>query len=163
MTDQVEGQMSIYDLDGWSGKMSQEHFHRPEKESQKAPTSKPSSRKSSGSSDRTLPKFLYLTTGSGTNRAAYSESVPTGFRFPSVGDFTMRSFGEQPSTLMAECGFPGLPNGVSESHLSQILQDAEPRYYLSHKACLGILNRAKRKGRELPEMLKQALEKQAGL
>lgn len=35
------------------------------------------------------------------------------------------------------------------------------KYYLSAKACQGILNRAKRRGKELPEMLRIALEQQA--
>ncbi len=48
--------------------------------------------------------------------------------------------------------------------LSQILQDSPHRkYYLSRKACLGILRRAKERGKELPPQLKWALEVQAGL
>lgn len=38
---------------------------------------------------------------------------------------------------------------------------AHPKYCLSAKACQGILNRAKRRGKELPEMLRIALEQQA--
>ena len=50
------------------------------------------------------------------------------------------------------------PNAVVESTLSQILQvDAPKKYYLSAKACLGILNRAERRGKKLPEMLEEAL------
>jgi DNA (cytosine-5)-methyltransferase 1 len=37
------------------------------------------------------------------------------------------------------------------------------KYYLSEKACLGILRRAERRGKVLPPMLDQALRKQAGL
>ena len=48
--------------------------------------------------------------------------------------------------------------------LSQILQEAPPRkYYLSKTACLGILRRAKERGKELPPQLKTALMAQAGL
>jgi len=48
--------------------------------------------------------------------------------------------------------------------LSQILQDAPPRkYYLSRTACLGILRRARERGKELPPQLKAALMVQAGL
>ena len=48
--------------------------------------------------------------------------------------------------------------------LSQILQDNPPRkYYLSKTACLGILRRAKERGKELPPQLKTALMAQAGL
>ena len=48
--------------------------------------------------------------------------------------------------------------------LSQILQAAPPRrYYLSRTACLGILRRARERGKELPDQLKTALEAQAGI
>ena len=68
--------------------------------------------------------------------------------FPSVGDYMTHSFGES-------------PNEGNESHLSQILEEqAHPRFFLSEKACAGILNRASRRGKELPEILKKALENQ---
>jgi hypothetical protein len=35
------------------------------------------------------------------------------------------------------------------------------KYYLSQKACLGILRRADARGKELPELLKKALLRQA--
>lgn len=35
-------------------------------------------------------------------------------------------------------------------------------FMLSAKACIGILNRAERRGKELPAILKEALENQAG-
>ena len=35
------------------------------------------------------------------------------------------------------------------------------KYYLSPKACLGILRRASARGKELPEILRVALERQA--
>jgi len=51
-----------------------------------------------------------------------------------------------------------LPNAAVESSLSQILeQNVPPKYFLSAKACKGILNRAERRGKELPLMLKSAL------
>ena len=53
------------------------------------------------------------------------------------------------------------PREENASLLSQILQDSAPRKYcLSAKACAGILNRANKRGKELPEILKQALESQ---
>jgi len=56
------------------------------------------------------------------------------------------------------------PNEEKESFLSQILQDSVPqRYYLSKTACLGILRRARERGKELPSQLKAALEIQAGV
>lgn len=55
-------------------------------------------------------------------------------------------------------------NDGAESHLSQILEDSpHPKYCLSKKACIGILNRAKRRGKELPKELEVALMRQAGL
>ena len=56
----------------------------------------------------------------------------------------------------------GVPNGGQESTLSQILlADVPRRYYLSPTACQGILRRASARGKELPEVLKKALERQA--
>lgn len=51
------------------------------------------------------------------------------------------------------------PSVAVESNLSSILQaNAPKKYYLSAKACEGILRRAERRGKELPPMLKTALE-----
>ncbi len=59
---------------------------------------------------------------------------------------------------------PAPLNAVDVFSLSQILQDSPPRkYYLSRTACLGILRRAKERGKELPSQLKAALMAQAGL
>ena len=48
--------------------------------------------------------------------------------------------------------------------LSDILESGNipPRYFLSRDACSGILRRAAKRGRALPEALLQALEAQAG-
>ena len=51
------------------------------------------------------------------------------------------------------------PSAAVESTLSSILEaNAPEKYYLSAKACEGILRRAERRGKELPPMLKTALE-----
>ena len=56
------------------------------------------------------------------------------------------------------------PKEENVSTLSQILQTRVPkRYYLSPKACLGILRRASVRGKELPPVLKAALERQAAV
>ena len=39
--------------------------------------------------------------------------------------------------------------------------ESAPEYYLSAKACAGILRRAERRGKELPQVLREALEAQA--
>ena len=54
------------------------------------------------------------------------------------------------------------PKGAEESTLSAILQETvDSRYLLSAVACRGILQRASRRGKALPELLKKALEQQA--
>jgi len=53
------------------------------------------------------------------------------------------------------------PSAAAESFLSQVLEpDAPAKYCLSKKACEGILRRAAKRGKELPDMLKEALEAQ---
>jgi len=61
--------------------------------------------------------------------------------------------------LTPQCGES--PSAAAESFLSQVLeQDAPARYSLSRKACEGILRRAAKRGKELPPMLRDALEAQ---
>lgn len=56
------------------------------------------------------------------------------------------------------------PRDAIESFLSQILQAYPPKkYYLTTAACLGILRRAKERGKPLPKALDTALRIQAGL
>lgn len=61
--------------------------------------------------------------------------------------------GELSTLNIGEC-----PSVAVESRLSWFLEDNAPeRYYLSARACQGILNRASRRGKELPEILRVAL------
>lgn len=55
------------------------------------------------------------------------------------------------------------PNGGGVCSLSDILETGPvpPKYYLSRTACNGILRRAERRGRELPDALRETLEAQA--
>lgn len=63
----------------------------------------------------------------------------------SRGECLTRNIGESPSV-------------ARESTLSQILQANVPeKYYLSPKACQGILRRAEKRGKPLPGMLEEAL------
>ena len=56
------------------------------------------------------------------------------------------------------------PSVERGSTLSQILEaNAHPKYCLSARACQGILNRAKKQGKPLPQMLKEALEETVSL
>jgi hypothetical protein len=50
------------------------------------------------------------------------------------------------------------------SSLSDVLEtgDVPPRFSLSEKACAGILRRAENRGKELPELLLQALSLSTG-
>lgn len=62
-----------------------------------------------------------------------------------LGECMMRNTGES-------------PNAAVESRLSQILEvTPQEKYSLSAKACLGILRRAERRGKDLPERLKAVL------
>src|SRR6185312_1909966 len=51
------------------------------------------------------------------------------------------------------------PSGAVASSLSDVLEtgDLPQRYFLSPKACAGILRRAEKRGKELPAPLRQAL------
>ena len=139
MTWQTEDQFTLFDQDSWSGKMSPEHSVPTEEK-----TSKPSSKKSAASSAKKLPLFLFLKTD-GRKADASAEWVTPAAPFPSLGDYTMHSFGES-------------PNEENASRLSQILEACpHPKYSLSAKACQGILNRAERRGKQLPEQLEAAL------
>ena len=56
------------------------------------------------------------------------------------------------------------PSAARESTLWQILQaDAPEKYYLSARACEGILRRAERRGKALPPMLREALKEAVAL
>ncbi len=138
MTEQMEGQMSIFDLDIWCGKMSPEPS-----QATTVKTSEPFSKKRRGSRKAT---FLYLNLRTEDGRQQDASWETDG---RSLGEYMTRNTGECPSE-------------ERESRLSQILEEKpHQKYFLSAKACQGILNRAKRRGKELPEMLKTALERQA--
>ena len=134
----VGEQMSLFDQDIWSGRTYQEHS-APTKEK----TSDASLKKQSGSSKR-MPIYLDLRkVGGHTPDALWAMGGPL------LGEYTMHSFGE-------------FPKEENASLLSQILvEEAHPKYSLSAKACQGILNRANRRGKKLPEILQKALEAQA--
>lgn len=140
MIEQLEGQVSMFDAAGQSGKMCRAHLDR-----MPALTSKPSCKRSAKS--QTL-KFMCLSLKK-ENGSQPDASWATGTA--SLGASTTLSIGESPSV-------------ARESILSQILQENAPeKYFLSAKACLGILRRAEKRGKELPKMLKEALEEAVAL
>lgn len=134
---QLKGQIALFDLDMPCGKTSPAHTAAT-----KGKTSERCS-KNSAASKTVTPIFLDLRTGSGLTR---ERSWVTGI--PSLGEHSTRNTGES-------------PNVVVESTLSQILEANVPlKYYLSARACAGVLNRAQKRGKPLPEILKTALEQQ---
>ena len=141
MIEQLKGQMSIEEVFGpdiWSGKTCPEPLVQT-----KAKTSEPSSKKQRESSVK-MPLFLDLRGASGVQAVA---SWVTGGVL--LGEFTMHSFGECPSV-------------ENVSLLSQILEENPlPKYSLSARACAGILRRAEKRGKKLPELLEETLRRQS--
>lgn len=110
--------------------------------------------RTSGSSLRRLLKYVYPT-------YMFLDLTPGNFNLLGGYEWEIRSpwAGELP---LLNTGVS--PKEEPESSLSQILEDSpHPRYYLSPKACLGILRRAKVRGKPLPKRLEAALLAQAGL
>ena len=136
MTKALDGQVSMFDQDSPFGKMFQALSAATEDE-----TSNQSYKPSVTSNAE--PELLYLCLKTG-----YGNLL--GWSWETVGALP----GESMTLNTGE-----YPSAVRESTLSQILQQNVPeKYYLSPKACQGILNRAQRRGKELPKMLKEALE-----
>ena len=138
MTKQPEGQLTLFDLGIWSGKMCPE-------------PSAPQMERTSGRYWKkpaellTVPYlYLDLREGYGNLLGPYWD-----LNSPLLGEYMTLNTG--PSR-----------KGASASSLSQILEATpHPKYYLSKTACLGILRRARKRGKELPSVLRQALEIQA--
>ena len=125
--------------DTWSGKTFPEHS---------AVTTERTSEQSSKKSPKSQTKQLLFLDLRKTNGHAPDVSWETDGQ--SLGELTTLNFVES-------------PNVAVESHLSQILEENPlPKYSLSATACQGILRRADRRGKELPQALKIALEVQSG-
>ena len=140
MNDQLEGQVSMFDLALPFGRTCPEPS-----QAIKAETSKQSCKPSAKSPIPAL-QFLSLKKGSGVRQAA-SWAMVTAL----PGGHMTLNIVESPSV-------------ARESTLSQILQaNAPEKYFLSNTACEGILRRAARRGKELPKMLKEALEEVVAL
>lgn len=156
MSAEMDGQVSIFDLDGWSGKMSLEHSV-PTKER----ISKPSSQKSSESQNPMPLMCLCLKRVSGEKPGSYTMKWEDGVL---PGEPTMLNIGEYPNGGKEYLWSPTLVGGAQrKSCLTNILeQNPNPKYNLSQRACQGILDRAKRRGKKLPEKLELALTVQSG-
>ena len=148
-TNVMAGQVSLFGLDSPYGKTcpaaSPAGGTRGRGGKRRVRTSGRSSRRSSRLRNQHF-MFLDLRSGAGNILGPYWEIDP-----PWLGcDGTLNT---------SEC-----PKDAVESSLSAILQDSVPsKYYLTRKACLGILRRAKERKKDLPEQLELALKAQAGL
>ena len=119
MTEQQAEQERRSDQDTWSGRTCQERSAVT-----RARTSRQSSKKSSASQTKN-PMYLSLRRENGRQPDASWATIS-----PSLGECLMPNTGE-------------CPKEESVSTLSQILEETpHQKYYLSEKACLGILRRA---------------------
>lgn len=138
-----------------------------------ARTSEPSWKKWQGS--RNQP-FLYLDMrgGDGQTLELLSEmggqshleptTASTGVAHKDGGEsaFSRISMDTPPRKYCLIVNYGEKPICPVKSKLSEILEtNPDPHYMLSAKACRGILNRAERRGKELPEILRKALEAQS--
>ena len=81
--------------------------------------------------------------------AGQAQALPLDPRAPWSGAYSTLNISES-------------PNDAAESSLSTILEETAPaKYFLSPRACAGILARATKRGRTLPAALQVALEKEA--
>ena len=102
-----------------------------------------------------------------TFRPCLKRSQKARFQCLDLGDGQVPAWCEAEAlTSLGSCTMPNISerhSGAGVCFLSAILQENAPeRYSLSPKACAGILRRAERRGKELPPLLRVALEVQAG-
>lgn len=143
MTERADGQVTWSDLGLWSGKTCPEHS-----QATKGETSRRSSKRSSASQSR-KPPILKCLKKAGTPGGATTMKWEDDGAW--LGECMTRNTGES-------------PNAAVVSRLSQILEETpQAKYSLSAKACQGILRRAERRGKDLPETLKTVLLMQSEL
>ena len=137
MTERADGQVTWSDLGLWSGKTCPERSAAT-----KGKTSRQSSKRSSASQSR-KPPILKCLKKAGTPGGATTMKWEDDGAW--LGECMTRNTGESPNVAVV-------------SRLSQILEETpQEKYCLSAKACQGILRRAERRGKDLPEMLKAVL------
>ena len=102
-----------------------------------------------------------ISESSSKNSSKSSSRQPLCLRLKKEDGPTQTVMWETDGALLTELSTRNIgecPSVAVESTLSQILEaDVPQKYYLSAKACAGILRRAERRGKELPPMLKAAL------
>ena len=137
MTERADGQVTWSDLGLWSGKTCPEHSAVT-----KGETSRQSSKRSSASQNRKPPILKCLKRDGQLGGATTMRWEDDGAW---LGECMTRNTGES-------------PNAAVGSRLSQILEATpQEKYSLSANACQGILRRAERRGKDLPETLKAVL------
>lgn len=150
----MDGQVTWFDLGFSFGRTLSEHSAAIEEK-----TSQPCWKKLRVSQNQ---DFLYLDCRkSGNGQKQEPLTVMGGL---SLGALTTLRTGEKPSeTAVQEMLSVWGPHSVAEeSRLSQILEvNPLHKYNLTAKACMGILRRAERRGKDLPERLKAVLIRQS--
>lgn len=150
----MDGQVTWSDLGFSFGRTLSEHSAAIEEK-----TSQPCWKKLRVSQNQ---DFLYLDCR--TSKNGQKQEPLTVMGGLSRGELTTLKTGEKPSeTAVQEMLSVWGPHSVAEeSRLSQILEEnSPPKYNLTAKACLGILRRAERRGKDLPERLKAVLIQQS--
>lgn len=171
MTSSMGEQMTLQDLGIASMKTCQEHSQAIKTNSEVEKTSVASLRNSPRSSKKTFA-FLDLRENGHTAEASswitdrllgLSWMPNTMVRHNVENEFVSYAT----STDLLHQGFcltlnlSEHPRTENPSLLSEVLEEeADERYNLSSKACRGILNRANKRGKKLPEVLEDALKAQ---
>jgi len=138
----VDGQVSLFGQEWPCGRTSSAHLAA---DHPKPAISKRFSRRSSKLKNHTF-MLLDLRPGAGNMLGPCWEYDPVWLGSPGILN-------------TSEC-----PKNVVDCSLSQILEAAAPsRYFLTKKACLGILRRSRERGKPLPHELETACKIQAGL
>jgi len=108
-----------------------------------------------GSSGKTSPASCHKTTD-GRLAPSSGRWATSGMGGPT--ESWTRSMCEWTDTLVPSPSDDGV---CSLSHVLEDSRDVPERFYLSPKACAGILRRAEKRGKELPPLLDQALRQVA--
>lgn len=166
MTEALDGQVSLFDLGIWSGKTC------PERSAATSRTDseilEPCWKKLYASQNR---DFLFLDCR--TSRSGRKPEGSSATDGALLGEHTTPNTGACRSADGESAWWltlTGIPQGTSSlnvsekpnllvyTQLSHILEeDPDPKYNLTAKACAGILRRAERRGKPLPEELKMVL------
>ena len=111
------------------------------------------------------PAMFYGRTSQASCRPVNLKDLTSDASFKGWSSAGMASHGESwtLNILEAPRNVAGESSSWPIATLSQVLETGRlpQRFYLSPKACLGILRRASKRGKDLPPMLKAALEQTA--